>query len=145
MNTKIVRIFNTYGPRMRKDDGRVVPSFLTAALANKPLPVYGDGKQTRSFCYVTDLVEGIYRLALSSENEPVNIGNPHEMSIMEFAQKIIAVTGSKSIIEHKQALVDEPKMRQPDITKAKKLLGWEPKIMLEEGLKKTLESFRDAE
>lgn len=141
LDTKIVRIFNTYGPRMRMDDGRVVPTFISQALSGKPLTVNGQGRQTRSFCYVSDLVEGIYLLALSKENEPVNIGNPHEMTVLDFAKKIISITGSKSEIVFKPALEDEPQIRQPDISKAKRLLNWQPKIGLDEGLKKTVEYF----
>lgn len=142
MDTKIARIFNTYGPRMREEDGRVVPAFITEALANKPITVFGDGKQTRSFCYVTDLVEGMHRLALSKTNEPVNIGNPIEMTILDFAKKVIEVTKSKSQIVFKQLPKDDPKTRQPDITKAKKELGWEPKVSLQDGLKKTVDYFK---
>ena len=143
VDTKIVRIFNTYGPRMRRDDGRVVPSFISNALQGRPLPVFGDGNQTRSFCYVLDLIDGIYRLALSGEHEPVNIGNPDEMTVLEFAKKIISITGSKSVVEHKDALVDEPRVRQPDISKAKKILGWEPKVSLDEGLRNTINYFKN--
>ncbi|MFC1733978.1 UDP-glucuronic acid decarboxylase family protein [candidate division KSB1 bacterium] len=143
LDTKIVRIFNTYGPRMRADDGRVVPNFITQALAGNDLTVFGDGKQTRSFCYVTDLVEGIYALAISKINDPVNIGNPDEMTILDFAKKIIEISGSKSEIKFNDLPVDDPKTRQPDITKAKKELGWEPKVELEAGLGKTVEYFAD--
>ncbi|PIN86339.1 NAD-dependent dehydratase [Candidatus Woesearchaeota archaeon CG10_big_fil_rev_8_21_14_0_10_44_13] len=143
LDTKIVRIFNTYGPRMRLDDGRVVPAFITQALAGKPLTVFGDGSQTRSFCYVTDLVDGIYRLALSKINDPVNIGNPNEMKVIDFAEKIVSITGSRSRITFKPLPVDDPKIRQPDITKARKELGWEPKIGLDEGLGKTIEYFKN--
>lgn len=143
LDTKIVRIFNTYGPRMRADDGRVVPAFITEALQNKPLTVHGDGTQTRSFCYVTDLVEGIYRLAISKINDPVNIGNPNEMAILDFANTIIDITRSKSRILFKPMPIDDPKTRQPDITKAKKELGWEPKVGLEDGLKKTIDYFKN--
>lgn len=138
MDTRIVRIFNTYGERMRHHDGRVVPNFLDQALKGEPLTVYGDGSQTRSFCYVSDLVEGIYRLMLSSLNEPVNIGNPQEMSVLEFAKKIKDMTGSKSEIVFKDLPVNDPKVRRPDITRAKKELGWEPAVTLEEGLKRTI-------
>ncbi len=143
LDTKIVRIFNTYGPRMRINDGRVVPNFIYQALNNKQLTVYGDGNQTRSFCYVSDLVEGIFRLMNSKLNEPVNIGNPNEMSILDFAEKIIKITGTKSKIVYKPLPVDDPKTRQPDITKAKKELGWEPKVGLDEGLKRTIDFFKD--
>ncbi len=145
MDTKIVRIFNTYGPRMRMQDGRVVPNFLYQALNNKPLTVYGDGSQSRSFCYVSDLIEGIYRLLESDEGEPTNLGNPTEMSVMEFAKKVLDVTGSKSDIVYEPLPVDDPKTRQPDITKAKKILKWKPKVGLEDGLKRTIDWFRSAE
>ena len=143
IETRIVRIFNTYGPRMRPGDGRVVPSFICQALAHKPLTVFGDGSQTRSFCYVTDLVEGIYKLAKSEEVEPVNIGNPKEMSINEFALKIRDLSGSRSEIGSKELPVDDPKIRQPNIDKAKTLLKWEPKTGLEEGLTKTIAYFSE--
>ena len=142
IDTKIVRIFNTYGPRMRKEDGRVVPNFITQALKNRPMTVYGDGSQTRSFCYVSDLVEGIYRLMLSKLNEPVNLGNPDEHTILEFAKIIIKISGSKSKIVFKPLPKDDPRQRKPDITLARKALKWEPEIRLEEGLKKTIECFR---
>jgi len=142
VNTKIARIFNTYGPRMRAHDGRAIPTFIPQALKNEPITVFGDGSQTRSFCYVSDTVEGIYKLLLSDCNEPVNIGNPQEMTILELAKKIIEITGSKSPIIYKSLPVDDPKVRQPDITKAKTLLGWEPKVSLEEGLRKTIEWFK---
>ncbi len=142
VDTKIARIFNTYGPRMRSGDGRVVPNFITQALTGKPLTVYGDGSQTRSFCYVSDLIEGIYRLLVSDVNEPVNLGNPHEMRILDFAKKIIELTGSKSDMVFEKLPVDDPKVRQPDITRARTLLGWEPKVSLEEGLAKTIEYFK---
>ena len=142
MDTKIARIFNTYGPRMRMDDGRVVPNFLNQALRGEPLTVYGDGSQSRSFCYVSDMIEGICRLLESKENEPVNLGNPREMTIMEFAKKVLEITGSGSEIVYKPLPVDDPKTRQPDISKAKKVLGWEPKVGLEEGLRKTLDWFQ---
>jgi len=142
VDTRIVRIFNTYGPRMRLDDGRVVPAFFSQALKEKPLTVFGDGSQTRSFCYVSDLVEGIYRLLLSEEPEPVNIGNPYEMSIMDFAVKIQEVAGTHLEIIRKPLPQDDPKVRQPDITKAKTILGWEPEIALEEGLRNTMGYFR---
>jgi nucleoside-diphosphate-sugar epimerase len=142
IDTKIVRIFNTYGPRMRKDDGRVVPTFITQALEAKPLTVFGDGTQTRSFCYVSDMVQGIYKLLLSDINEPINLGNPQEMTINDFAKLLLKLTRSKSKIIHKPLPVDDPKIRQPDITRAKKLLKWSPKVSLEEGLQKTIEYFK---
>ncbi|HUP23613.1 MAG TPA: UDP-glucuronic acid decarboxylase family protein [Thermoanaerobaculia bacterium] len=145
VNTRIVRIFNTYGPRMRLRDGRVVPNFVRQALQDEPLTVYGDGSQTRSFCYVDDLVEGIYRLLLSSEHHPVNIGNPREMTILEFAHAIRELTGSRSRIEYRELPVDDPKTRQPDITLARRLLGWEPRVSLAEGLARTVEHFRSIE
>jgi len=142
VDAKIVRIFNTYGPRMRIKDGRAVPAFISQALLNEDVTVFGDGKQTRSFCYVDDLVAGILKLADSSVNEPVNIGNPHEMTIEGIAQTIIGMTGSKSKIIYQDLPVDDPKVRQPDITKAQTLLGWEPKVSLEQGLVKTIEYFK---
>jgi dTDP-glucose 4,6-dehydratase len=142
VDTKIVRIFNTYGPRMRLRDGRVVPAFVGQALRGEPLTVFGEGNQTRSFCYVSDLIEGIYRLSQSDYHEPVNIGNPTEFTILEFAKLIIRITGSKSKIEYKPLPVDDPKQRRPDISRARKLLDWEPKVKLEEGLKKSIEYFR---
>ncbi len=142
IDTKIARIFNTYGPRMRSGDGRVVPNFITQALDGKPLTVYGDGTQTRSFCYVSDLVEGIYRLLVSEVNDPVNLGNPHEMSIIDFARKVIELTGGSSDIVFEKLPVDDPKVRQPDITRARDLLGWEPTVGLEEGLTRTIDYFR---
>jgi len=142
LNTRIVRIFNTYGPRMRLNDGRVVPNFILQALKGEPLTVYGQGQQTRSFQYVDDLVDGLRKLLDSDHHLPVNIGNPVEMTVMEFAKKIIALTGSKSAIEFKPLPVDDPQVRQPDITKAKNILGWEPKVDLEEGLLQTIEYFR---
>lgn len=144
VNTHIVRIFNTYGPRMQLNDGRVVPNFMKQGLRGEDLTVYGDGKQTRSFCYVSDEIEGILRLAKSSEPGPVNIGNPAEFTILECAQKLIAVTGSKSRIRYEPLPQDDPKQRCPDISKARRLLGWEPKIDLESGLKMSLQYFRDA-
>jgi dTDP-glucose 4,6-dehydratase len=143
VNTKIVRIFNTYGPRMRLRDGRVVPAFISQALKHEALTVFGDGTQTRSFCYVSDLIDGIFRLALSDYHEPVNIGNPVEMTILDFARKIIEITGAQSEIVTKPLPVDDPKVRQPDITRAKKLLGWEPKVDFESGIRETIEYFRD--
>ena len=142
VRTTIARIFNTYGPRMKLDDGRVVPAFLDQALQNKSLTVFGDGHQTRSFCYVSDLVEGLYRLSQSDERYPVNLGNPREMTMLEFAGAILKITGATSTIIHKPLPQDDPKRRRPDITKAKNLLGWEPKVPLEEGLKHTVEYFR---
>lgn len=142
VNTKIVRIFNTYGPRMRPNDGRAIPTFVPQALKNEAITVFGDGSQTRSFCYVSDLVEGIYRLLVSDINDPVNIGNPTEMTIKEMAETVIRVTESKSEIIYKSLPEDDPKVRQPDITKAKKLLGWEPTYCFEDGLKKTVEWFK---
>ncbi len=143
VDTKIVRIFNTYGPRMRLRDGRVVPAFIGQALAGEPLTVFGDGSQTRSFCYVSDLIDGIYRLALSDFHEPVNIGNPDEMTIREFAEEILRITNSGSGIEYRPLPVDDPKIRRPDITRARKVLGWEPKVSFEEGIQKTVDYFRD--
>jgi dTDP-glucose 4,6-dehydratase len=142
LDTKIVRIFNTYGPRMRLNDGRAVPAFMSQALRGEDVTIFGSGKQTRSFCYVSDLVDGILRLAESKENDPVNIGNPHEMTIEEIARTIIRMTGSKSQIVYRPLPEDDPKVRQPDITRARTLLGWEPKIGLDEGLTRTLEYFR---
>jgi dTDP-glucose 4,6-dehydratase len=142
LDTKIVRIFNTYGPRMRVRDGRAVPAFMSQALRNEDVTIFGSGKQTRSFCYVTDLVDGIIRLMLSNVNDPVNIGNPQEMTIEEIARTIIRLTGSKSRIVYRPLPEDDPKVRQPDITRARTLLGWEPKVGLEEGLLKTLEYFK---
>jgi len=142
IDTKIVRIFNTYGPRMRKNDGRVVPTFINQALEGKPLTVFGDGTQTRSFCYVSDMVQGIYKLLLSNINEPINLGNPQEMTVNEFAKLILKLTKSKSKIIHKPLPVDDPRIRQPDITRAKKLLNWSPRVSLEEGLQKTIEYFQ---
>jgi dTDP-glucose 4,6-dehydratase len=141
MKTRIVRIFNTYGPRMRMNDGRVVPAFVGQALAGKPMTVFGKGNQTRSFCYCSDLIEGIYRLMMSDYNLPVNIGNPREMTMIQFAEAVKEATGSKSRIVYKTLPQDDPKMRQPDITLARRLLGWEPKVTLEEGLKETIEYF----
>ena len=140
--TRIVRIFNTYGPRMRLNDGRALPAFVSQALAGEPITVFGDGSQTRSFCYVDDLVEGIWRLLNSDEVEPTNIGNPAEMTILDFAKKVVELTGSKSEISFQDLPVDDPKVRQPDITKARTLLGWEPEVDLETGLRQTLDYFR---
>ncbi len=143
--TRIVRIFNTYGPRMRLNDGRVVPAFISQALAGKPVTLFGDGKQTRSFCYYSDLIEGIYRLMMNDGPDahlPTNIGNPHEMTMLEFAEEIIKATGSKSKIVHRPLPQDDPKQRRPDITLAKKLLKWEPQVPLAEGLESTIAYFR---
>lgn len=142
MNTKIVRIFNTYGPRMRLQDGRAIPAFFTQSLKGENVTVFGDGHQTRSLCYVTDLVAGIDKLLHSNLNEPVNMGNPNELSMMQLAERIVALAGSKSKIILEPLPVDDPKVRKPDITVAKSKLGWEPRVPLEEGLKKTLDYFR---
>lgn len=142
MNTKIVRIFNTYGPRMRINDGRAIPNFLKQALTGKELTAYGDGSQTRSFCYVSDLIEGIYRLLISNINDPVNIGNPVEMTIQQMAEKILQATKSHSKISYKPLPEDDPKVRQPNIDKAVKFLDWRPQVKLEEGLKATMEYFK---
>ena len=142
VDTKIVRIFNTYGPRMRLRDGRVVPAFIGQALTGKPLTIFGDGKQTRSFCYVSDLVDGIFRLSQSEFHEPVNIGNPREMTIEEFGRHIIRITGTKSSMEFRPLPVDDPKVRQPDITRARTVLAWEPKVDFEVGIRETIEYFR---
>ncbi len=144
LEVRIVRIFNTYGPRMRVRDGRVVPAFIPQALAGEPITVFGEGKQTRSFCFVSDLVEGIWRLLNSEATTPVNIGNPHEMTILEFAETIRAAVGSASPIVFKPLPVDDPQTRQPDITLARTLLGWEPKVSLKEGLESTIRYFREA-
>jgi len=140
--TRIVRIFNTYGPRMRLHDGRVVPAFISQALKHRPMTVFGRGDQTRSFCYVSDLVEGIYRLMLSSTAQPVNIGNPTEMTVLEFAREIIRATGSRSRITFQPLPQDDPRQRRPDITRARTILGWEPAVDLEQGLVKTIDYFR---
>jgi dTDP-glucose 4,6-dehydratase len=142
LDTKIVRIFNTYGPRMRVNDGRAVPAFMSQALRNEDVTVFGDGSQTRSFTYISDLVDGIIRLMLSDTNDPVNIGNPVEMTIKQIAETIIRMTGAKSRIIYKPLPTDDPKQRRPDITRARTLLGWEPKVQLDEGLVKTIEYFR---
>jgi dTDP-glucose 4,6-dehydratase len=142
VDTRIIRIFNTYGPRMRLNDGRALPNFLYQALTGQPITVYGSGKQTRSFCYVSDLVEGILRLLDSNEHEPTNIGNPQEITILEFAERIRALTGTKAEIIFKPLPQDDPKQRCPDITKARRILKWEPKVNLEEGLRRTLEYFQ---
>lgn len=142
VNTHIVRIFNTYGPRMRLRDGRVVPAFIGQALENKPLTIFGDGSQTRSFCYCSDLIDGIYKLSQSDFHEPVNIGNPREMTIKEFGEHIIRIIGADTHLEYKPLPVDDPKVRQPDITRAKTILGWEPKVDFEEGIRATIDYFR---
>ena len=142
LRTNIARIFNTYGPRMKLDDGRVVPSFIGQALRGEALTIFGDGSQTRSFCYVSDLVDGIYRLMQSDERYPVNLGNPDEMTIREFAERIRRITGSRSPIVNRALPEDDPRQRRPDISKARRLLGWEPRVPLEEGLRVTLDSFR---
>src|SRR2546423_4859687 len=142
VETRIVRIFNTYGPRMRLNDGRVVPAFISQALKNRPLTVFGRGQQTRSFCYVSDLIEGIYRLMLGGYGLPVNIGNPAELTVLEFARQIIRATRSRSKVAFKPLPQDDPKQRRPDITKARKLLKWEPKVVLAEGLARTIAYFK---
>ncbi len=143
LDSKIVRIFNTYGPRMRLEDGRVVPAFIGQALQGHPLTVFGDGSQTRSFCYVADLIDGIFRLSQSNYHEPVNIGNPSEMTVLDFAKAVLRFTGSEAPIDFRPLPVDDPKVRQPDITLAKKLLGWEPKVGFDEGVARTIAYFRD--
>jgi len=143
VDTKIVRIFNTYGPRMRLEDGRVVPAFIGQALQGQSLTVFGDGSQTRSFCYVSDLIDGIYKLSQGNYHEPVNIGNPGEMTVLQFAKAILEKTGSKSVIDYRPLPVDDPKVRQPDISLAKQILGWEPKVSLDEGIEKTVTYFRE--
>ena len=142
LETRIIRIFNTYGPKMRLDDGRALPTFMSQALRGEDITMFGDGSQTRSFCYVDDLVEGIYRLLLSDYSSPVNVGNPQEIALMQFAEEVLALTGSKSKIVFKPLPQDDPKQRQPDITKARNILGWEPKVDRHEGLKRTLEYFK---
>ena len=142
VETRIARIFNTYGPRMRLDDGRALPNFMVQALKGEDITVYGDGTQTRSFCYVEDLIDGIKRLLNSDEAEPVNLGNPEEISVLDFAKEIVRLTGSKSRIVFNPLPQNDPKVRQPDITKAKRILGWEPKVSREEGLKRTLQYFK---
>ncbi len=141
VETRIVRIFNTYGPRMRSGDGRVVPAFITQALAGEPLTVFGDGSQTRSFCFVDDLIEGIVRLLWSDWREPMNIGNPAEMTVLEFAREIVRVIGSRSEITFRSLPVDDPKVRQPDITRAREVLDWEPRVPLADGLVRTIDWF----
>jgi len=145
MRTNIARIFNTYGPRMKLNDGRVVPAFMDQALRGEPLTIFGDGSQTRSFCYVSDLVDGLYRLMQSDERYPVNLGNPQEMTILEFAERIRVLTGSKSRIIHEQLPQDDPKQRKPDISKARRIFGWEPRVPLDEGLRQTIQYFRTAQ
>jgi dTDP-glucose 4,6-dehydratase len=142
LDTKIVRIFNTYGPRMRLRDGRVVPALIGQALKGEPLTIFGDGSQTRSFCYVSDLIDGIFKLALSDFHEPVNIGNPREMTIKQFAEEIQRITGTSSPIEYRPLPVDDPKVRQPDITRARAILHWEPRVDFEDGIRKAIEYFR---
>ncbi|MCB9833742.1 MAG: SDR family oxidoreductase [Planctomycetes bacterium] len=143
VETRIVRIFNTYGPRMRLNDGRALPAFASQALRGEDITVFGDGSQTRSFCYVSDLIEGIFRLLMSEEVEPTNIGNPSEISILDFARKVVEFTGSTSRIVNRDLPVDDPKIRQPDIAKARRVLGWEPVVPLEDGLRRTLDYFRE--
>jgi dTDP-glucose 4,6-dehydratase len=143
ISTRIVRIFNTYGPRMRLNDGRAIPAFFSQALNNEPITVFGDGSQTRSFIYIDDEIEGIYKLLLSNENEPVNIGNPEEITVKQMAEEIIKLSGSKSKIIYEELPVDDPKVRQPDISKAKHVLGWEPKVERSEGLRKTMNYFKE--
>jgi dTDP-glucose 4,6-dehydratase len=142
IDTRIVRIFNTYGPRMRARDGRVVSNFVVQALKGEPLTVYGDGRQTRSFCYVSDLVDGIYRLFMSDHTEPTNSGNPNEFTVRQLADLVLRLTGSTAVIESRPLPIDDPKVRQPDITKARSLLGWEPRVELEEGLRQTIAYFK---
>jgi dTDP-glucose 4,6-dehydratase len=142
LETRIVRIFNTYGPRMRARDGRVVSNFVVQALRGEALTIYGDGGQTRSFCYATDLVDGIYRLFQSDHPDPTNVGNPNEFTVRQLAELVLRMTGSTSALEQRPLPVDDPKVRQPDITRARALLGWEPKVELEEGLGRTIEYFR---
>jgi dTDP-glucose 4,6-dehydratase len=142
LDTKIVRIFNTYGPRMRLRDGRVVPALIGQALKGEPLTIFGDGSQTRSFCYVSDLIDGIFKLALSDFHEPVNIGNPREMTIKQFAEEIQRITGAASPIEYRPLPVDDPKVRQPDISRARAILQWEPRVDFEDGIRKAIEYFR---
>lgn len=142
VDTRIARIFNTFGPRMRADDGRLVPTLINQALQGQPLTVFGDGHQTRSLCYISDQINGLYRLVMSGETEPVNIGNPEELSVIEIAERIRGIVGTDVDIVHQPLPEDDPKVRQPDITKARQVLGWEPRVMIEEGLKKTVQWFR---
>jgi dTDP-glucose 4,6-dehydratase len=144
LDTRIVRIFNTFGPRMRMNDGRAIPNFLRQALTGEPLTIYGDGSQTRSFCYVSDLVEGIWRLMQAPVHDPVNLGNPHEMTLLDLAKRILRLTGSPSRLVFQPLPQDDPRVRQPDITRARSLLGWEPRVDVDEGLGKTIEWFRAA-
>jgi dTDP-glucose 4,6-dehydratase len=143
VDVRVARIFNTYGPRMRLDDGRVVPTFVAQALRGEPITVFGDGTQTRSFCYVDDNVEGIWRLLHSSYSDPVNIGNPHEMTVLAFAEAVQRFVGSHCPIVHRPLPEDDPKIRRPDITRAKEILGWEPKVGFEEGMRRTVAWFRE--
>jgi dTDP-glucose 4,6-dehydratase len=143
VDTRIVRIFNTYGPRMRPHDGRVVSNFIVQALGGEPLTVYGNGQQTRSFCYVSDLIEGIYRLFHSERVQPTNVGNPGEFTMLELAAMVIDLTGSKSTLEYQSLPADDPRQRKPDITVARNVLGWEPTVQLRDGLRRTIEYFRD--
>lgn len=145
LDTRIARIFNTYGPRMRRDDGRVIPAFITQALNNEPLTVFGEGSQTRSFCYVSDLIQGIYQLMIPDINEPINLGNPHEITIKELARKVIESSGSRSRIAYEPLPQDDPKVRRPDISQASALLHWKPEVTLDEGLRKTIEWFKTGE
>jgi len=142
VDTRIIRIFNTHGPRMQVSDGRAVPNFMAQAIRGEPITVYGDGSQTRSLCYISDLVRGVILNLERGDELPVNLGNPHEVTVLELAETIVRLAGSKSKIEHRELPVDDPKQRQPDITRARKLLGWEPEVPLEEGLKRTLDYFR---
>jgi dTDP-glucose 4,6-dehydratase len=142
VETRIVRIFNTYGPRMRIEDGRAIPAFMSQALRGEDVTVFGDGSQTRSLCYVSDLVEGIFRLMQSGTSDPVNIGNPEELTIRDLARRVVALAGGKSKIVEKPLPVDDPKVRQPDISRARAILGWEPQVPLDEGLPRTLAYFR---
>jgi len=142
VDTRIARIFNTYGPRMRLNDGRAIPNFVYQALTGRPLTVYGDGSQTRSFCYVSDMIEGLWRLLKTGVAQPINLGNPKEMTILELAKKVRELVGSKDEIVFKPLPADDPKVRHPDITKAKTLLGWEPNVSLEDGLRETIAYFR---
>jgi dTDP-glucose 4,6-dehydratase len=142
VDTKIARIFNTFGPRMRLNDGRAIPNFMTQAINGEPVTVFGDGRQTRSFCYVSDLIDGIYRLLLSEVHDPVNLGNPEEWTVMLMAEAVLELAGSDSTIEHKELPVDDPKVRQPDISAARRLLDWQPKVSIRDGLSLTFDDFR---